>query len=238
MKNQILNEEFRRMQKLAGIITEEHSEMINEEGMTLPIPNFLKMGEPEFKVNFVKFTNNSKVGEKSYVRNDGSFPVSVETDAEGRGPGNKFVINAYVTKEGNLDYIFLPGYDNSDVLVKYVKDWGALRKYITSELAKTPTAAAPTAESIEQVVNEVLRAYRKKQRLTEALAKTYKVAKTAQEGNSYIMDKRWQVGDMLALEPNAEGTQYKLSTKDDVEQTYDGQSLESLIKDKFIVPVA
>ena len=162
MTNQILSEEFRRMQKLAGILTEEHSEIINEEGMTLPIPNFLKMGEPEFKVNFVKFSNNSKNGDRSQVRNDGSFPVSVETDAEGKGPGNKFVINAYVDKSGtNLSDIFLPGYDNSAVLVKYVKDWGALRKYITSELAKTPTAA-PTAESIEQVVNEALRVYRKK----------------------------------------------------------------------------
>jgi hypothetical protein len=158
-----MTQEQLRMQMLAGIITEgQYKVKLNEEGMTLPIPNFLKMGEPEFKVNFVKFSNNSKNGDRSQVRNDGSFPVSVETDAEGKGPGNKFVINAFVDKSGtNLDYIWLPGHDNSDVLVKYVKDWGALRKYITSELAKTPTAA-PTAESIEQVVNEALRVYRKK----------------------------------------------------------------------------
>lgn len=154
MKKQILSEEFLRMQKLAGLINESQ---LNEEGMTLPIKNFLKMGEDEFKVNFTKFQNNSTYNGKSHIRNDGSFPVSVETDVEGRGPGGKFVINAYVTKEGNLDLVFLPGYDNSDVLVKQVKDWGPLRKYITSELVKTPTA-----ESIEQVVNEALRVYRKK----------------------------------------------------------------------------
>jgi len=136
---------------------------LNEEGMTLPIKNFLKMGEDEFKVNFVKFTNNS-AGHKGFggTRNDGSFPVSVETDIKGKGPDGKFVINAYVTKEGNLDHIFLPGYDDSETLVKQVKDWGALRNYITSELAKTKPAAEPQAESIEQAVNEALKAYRKK----------------------------------------------------------------------------
>jgi hypothetical protein len=176
MKQQI--NEIKRMQQLAGLITESQ---LNEEGMTLPIKDFLKMGEDEFKVNFVKFTNNS-AGNKGFggTRNDGSFPVSVETDIKGKGPDGKFVINAYVTKEGNLDHIFLPGYDNSETLVKQVKDWGALRNYITSELAKTkpaaaapaaaaPAAAAPAApaapapqkESIEQAVNEALRKFRK-----------------------------------------------------------------------------
>ena len=71
--------------------------------------------------------------------------------------------------------------------------------------------------------------------LEEALSKTYKVIKTAKEGNSHLMDGRWKVGDMLALQQD--GNDYKLSTKDDIEQTYDGQSLESLIRDKFIEPV-
>jgi hypothetical protein len=150
---QLINE-AKRMQLLAGLITESQ---LNEEGMTLPIKNFLKMGEDEFKVNFVKFTNNS-AGHKGFggTRSDGSFPVSVETDIKGKGPDGKFVINAYVTKEGNLDHIFLPGYDNSETLVKQVKDWGALRNYITSELAKTKPAAEPQQESIEQAVNEAL----------------------------------------------------------------------------------
>ena len=95
------------------------------------------MGEDEFKVNFVKFQNNSDQNGRSAVRNDGSFPVSVETDIKGKGPGGKFVINAYVTKEGNLDHIWFPLYDNSDDLVKQVKDWGVLRQYINAELAKS-----------------------------------------------------------------------------------------------------
>jgi hypothetical protein len=134
-----LNEQFRRMQKIAGIITESQlsEEILNEVGMTLPIKNFLKMGEDEFKVNFVKFQNNSDQNGRSAVRNDGSFPVSVETDIKGKGPGGKFVINAYVTKEGNLDHIWFPLYDNSDDLVKQVKDWGVLRQYINTELAKS-----------------------------------------------------------------------------------------------------
>ena len=134
-----LNEQFRRMQKIAGIITESQlsEEILNEVGMTLPIKNFLKMGEDEFKVNFVKFQNNSDQNGRSAVRNDGSFPVSVETDIKGKGPGGKFVINAYVTKEGNLDHIWFPLYDNSDDLVKQVKDWGVLRQYINAELAKS-----------------------------------------------------------------------------------------------------
>lgn len=129
-----------------------------------------------------------------------------------------------------------------------------LRKEFDKKFNKNnKTAAAPKAEkeavalqeSKNNMENFDLRKFLIENKLTrnsrmvnEALAKTYKVAKTAQEGNSHIMDKRWKVGDMLALEPNAEGTQYKLSTKDDVEQTYDGQSLESLIRDKFIVPVS
>ena len=134
-----LNEQVRRMQKIAGIITESQlsEEILNEVGMTLPIKNFLKMGEDEFKVNFVKFQNNSDQNGRSAVRNDGSFPVSVETDIKGKGPGGKFVINAYVTKEGNLDHIWFPLYDNSDDLVKQVKDWGVLRQYINAELAKS-----------------------------------------------------------------------------------------------------
>ena len=122
----------------------ENGEQVNEAGMTLPIKNFLKMGEDEFKVNFTKFQNNSTQNGRSAVRNDGSFPVSVETDVQGRGPGGKFVINVYVTKDGNLDHIFLPGYDNSEVLVKQVRDWGPLRQYISAELAKTP--ATPAAQ--------------------------------------------------------------------------------------------
>ena len=159
----LINEQFKRMQLLAGLITEsqlnEEEQTLNEDGMTLPIPNFLKMGDTEFKVNFVKFTNNSAgVNGFGGKRNDGSFPVSVETDVQGKGPDGKFTINAYVTKEGNLDYVFLPGYDNSDVLVKYVKDWGPLRKYIASELAKTPTSEST---DIEKSVNEALKKYRR-----------------------------------------------------------------------------
>jgi hypothetical protein len=227
----LINEQFKRMQLLAGLITESqlNEETLNEEGMTLPIPNFLKMGEPEFKVNFTKFTNNS-AGNKGFggTRNDGSFPVSVETDVQGKGPGGKFTINAYVTKEGNLDQIFLPGYDNSEVLVKYVKDWGALRTYITSELAKTPAAAkapATTSEStdIEKSVNEALRKYRrnKKSSINEAEEAEENPIEVAFQSSSKMVP--WNVIEKTYTESGLTGEEFFADVEDEFRSKFENK---------------
>jgi hypothetical protein len=200
MTNQILSEEFRRMQQLAGILTEEQ---LNE-----------RMEYDDFEQMIKPFLDLAK--SKGWVWNssgDSWFDIQspaialyhsteLPTTADGEYKGQKMLAskdviigNQVQTYRGNIEKkqgdVIMQSDMNSDQAYFQSKDKAILdaikasmvnvtdvvqdAKESSSQLTSSKDfepvkyysmilrkEATPTAESIEQVVNEALRVYRKK----------------------------------------------------------------------------
>ena len=231
--------ELKRMQQLAGLITESQLDEAEDAGTfmntiftTAKALGLVQMNMKDRDTDVKTFTANFQ--KEGFPSNSHGI-LGIEKISNGMGANIVIMADDKTKVDKLLDVVekskgnFKPKINTAATykIQNAAKDKEAfINKFdidLTAAGASPSTPAAqPQQESIEQAVNE-------------AIAKTYKVIKTAKEGNSHLMDGRWKVGDMLALQQ--EGNDYKLSTKDDIEQTYDGQSLESLIRDKFIEPV-
>jgi hypothetical protein len=157
MTNQILNEEFRRMQKLAGIITESQ---LNEGGET-----------KYFTMDGTK-TENLKKDFTFKPTYDPGMTMILPKDLDDKSDrsdgilGYIFSLNTLKDKELYPLRENHPDYGKAVVLSQSTKeDLNNLIKSLGGtqiDIKAKSSSPAPTAESIEQVVNEALRAYRKK----------------------------------------------------------------------------
>ena len=188
MKKQNLSEEFLRMQKLAGILTEEQLDEVVGEDLELKsaakqIFSVLKKYnlKPQYEVDGKEFLSKQQVegyGARIVLDNNGILTVAVYD--RGIWGTLKQKVNeldmgtvSYPTEEEKKEINQIAGKIYKDIVSTLGQDKFEIRSnpqpdkfgnYVIQIRKKesSVSAQAPQAESIEQVVNEALRVYRKK----------------------------------------------------------------------------
>jgi len=137
----IMNESFLKMQKLAGVITEnqynQKIQMLNE-AFTMPVYNPETKQMEEKSVNIIDF----KV-DKERKMNDGTYPVFIGVDAPAANRSNadfakgKYAFGTYVNDKGESTGKFWNLSDpNNKELTSGIKNWDALKVYAKQEFLK------------------------------------------------------------------------------------------------------
>ena len=176
MTNQILSEEFRRMQLLAGVINEsqlnEGWDGFSATGWQARIKDLAK--------EITDYLNSVIVRKDSIPTGKGTFyvvpskigaPFLMVMALTDKSKG--FIANEEISKWLVKVDPYLVNDAQDEIMKAYIQDtklttgkWGGFEKLPSTlhpnDLKAKSSSPAPQAESIEQVVNEALKVYRKK----------------------------------------------------------------------------